>query len=181
MGQKPEARSKGSIPVPGSLPRTNMCHGASHVRRLPAYGELPPNNQQIDSPTIRKVQATAKLVGLAQAIGLQSISKAGYYKAVARMKATGHATPPRSSKRRGPSRIFEAGTEKFGKAYEFLAHKNRQMSYEDAGPTLGASATTLARSFGNASADPAGAKAKAKAKACREGGKSSACKGEKKS
>ena len=145
---------RGGLPAP----RRNKTSGASYLQSPAAdksKQKLKPNNAVIDTACINKIQAAAKLVGLQQAIGLESISESGYYAAVHRMKTCGHATPPKPKQRPGRPRKFPLGSPEFDQARAYLEAEKPRKSYREAALDLKprSSAATLARSFGNASAD----------------------------
>ena len=110
---------RGGLPAP----RRNKTSGASYLQSPAAdksKQKLKPNNAVIDTACINKIQAAAKLVGLQQAIGLESISESGYYAAVHRMKTCGHATPPKPKQRPGRPRKFPLGSPEFDQARAYL-------------------------------------------------------------
>ena len=69
-----------------SPPRKYNTSGASYLQS-PAPGTseqvIKPNNAVIDTACINRIEAAKKLVGLPQAIGLESISESGYFAALA--------------------------------------------------------------------------------------------------
>ena len=144
---------------PSTAQRKYHTSGASYLR-TPVPGEakqvLKPTNTPIDTACIRRIQASAKHVGLQVAIGLESISKAGYCKAVRRVKESGHATPPKPKRKPGRPRLFPVNSAAFRDGRKYLEVEKPQASFREAALNLEpkSSPATLCRSFGNASADP---------------------------
>ena len=119
---KPSAGDKGGS-SPDGAPRKYKTSGASHMRcspQQPAGQVLKPNNAPVTTECINRIEANAKLVGLARAIGIESISKSGYYTAKGRIKRDGHATPPRPRVAPGRKRTYPLFSPEFASTRKYL-------------------------------------------------------------
>jgi hypothetical protein len=77
---KPSAGDKGGS-SPDGAPRKYKTSGASHMLcspQQPAGQVLKPNNAPVTTECINRIEANAKWIGLARAIGIESISESGY-------------------------------------------------------------------------------------------------------
>ena len=154
---KPSAGDKGGS-SPDGAPRKYKTSGASHMLcspQQPAGQVLKPNNAPVTTECINRIEANAKLVGLARAIGIESISKSGYYKALRRIKRDGHATPPRPSVAPGRKRTYPLFSPEFASCRKYLEEDEPDLSYREAALNVvpPSSAANLCRTFGNGSAD----------------------------
>ena len=154
---KPSAGDKGGS-SPDGAPRKYKTSGASHMPcspQQPAGQVLKPNNAPVTTECINRIEANAKWVGLARAIGIESISKSGYYKALRRIKRDGHATPPRPRVAPGRKRTYPLFSPEFASCRKYLEEDEPDLSYREAALNVvpPSSAANLCRTFGNGSAD----------------------------
>ena len=154
---KPSAGDKGGS-SPDGAPRKYKTSGASHMLcspQQPAGQVLKPNNAPVTTECINRIEANAKWVGLARAIGIESISKSGYYKALRRIKRDGHATPPRPRVAPGRKRTYPLFSPEFASCRKYLEEDEPDLSYREAALNVvpPSSAANLCRTFGNGSAD----------------------------